>query len=112
MPLTIPQGQTGTLTFAPDRVGLELGQIASVVWAAQGSQEHVRFTPPDQVEGITPGVASYKVTATLSTPGEKVSWLFDVECVPADGLPPEKVLPVVIFIPLVPPSAQSRQPAS
>jgi hypothetical protein len=97
--ITIEQGRTGTLTFAPDRVGLEPAQIASVAWAAQGTQEHVRFTPPDQVEGITPGVGSFKVTATLSTPGERVSYPFDVECIPAGGLPSEKVVPVVIFIP-------------
>jgi hypothetical protein len=109
MPLTIEQGRTGTLTFAPDRVGLTPAEVESVAWAAQGSQLHVRFTPPDQVEGVTLGVGSYKVTATLSMPGERVSWDFDVECIPAGGLPPEKVVPVVIFIPV---PAVAVQPAS
>jgi hypothetical protein len=100
MALTIEQGQTGTLTFAPDRIGLEPAQVESVAWAAQGTQEHVRFTPPDRVEGITLGVGSFKVTATLTAPGERVSYAFDVECIPAGGLPPDKLVPVVIFIPV------------
>jgi hypothetical protein len=109
MALTIQQGQTGTLTFAPDRVGLEPAQVESVAWAAQGTQEHVRFTPPDTVEGITPGVGSYKVTAALTAPGERVSYPFDVECIPAGALAPDKVVPVVIFIPV---PAVAVQPAS
>jgi hypothetical protein len=103
MALTIQQGQTGTLQFAPDRIGLDPAEVESVAWAAQGTQAHVRFTPPDQVEGLTLGVARYKVTATLTGPGERISYTFDVECIPAGGLPPEKVVPVVIFIPVAPP---------
>jgi hypothetical protein len=111
MALTIQQGRTGTLTFTPGTVGLDPAQVASVAWAPLGGQQYVRFTPPDQVEGVAVGVASGKVTATLSTPGEKVSWTFDVECVPVGGVPPEKVVPVVIFIPAGVPTV-AVQPAS
>jgi hypothetical protein len=100
MPVTIAQGATGQLTFAPDRVGIDPALVASVSWQPQGSQQHVKFTPPDQVQGLSPGVGSYKVTATMSTPGEKLTWPFDVECVPPGGVPPEPVVPVVIFIPV------------
>jgi len=100
MPLTISQGSTGTLTFAPDRVGLDPATVASVSWQPQGSQQHVRFKSPDQVEGLTPGTGSYKVTATMTTPGEKITWHFSVACVPPGGVPPEGVIPVVIFLPV------------
>jgi plastocyanin len=100
MPLTIQQGQTGTLTFAPDRVGVDPATVQSVSWQPQGSQQHVRFVAPDQVEGVSPGVGSYKVSVTMTTPGEKLTWPFDVTCTPPGGLPPEGVVPVVIFIPV------------
>jgi hypothetical protein len=100
MAVTIPQGQTGQLTFAHDRVGVDPATVASVSWQPQGSQQYVRFVAPDTVEGISPGLGSFKVTATMTTPGEKLTWPFDVQCVPPGGIPPDKVVPVVIFIPV------------
>ena len=52
---TIQVGQTGTLQFQPSTAALDATLIASVSWQPQGSQQHVRFRPPDQVEGIAPG---------------------------------------------------------
>jgi hypothetical protein len=104
MPLTIPQGTTGRLSFAADRVGVDPATVASVSWQPQGSQQYVRFIAPDQVEGLTPGTGSYKVTATMTTPGERLTWPFDVTCVPPGGPAIEPVVPVVIFIPLPPPT--------
>jgi hypothetical protein len=100
MPVTVQVGQIGTLTFAPDRVGLDPATVQSTSWQPQGSQQHVKFTPPDKVEGLSPGTGSYKVTATMTTPGEKLTWPFDVECIPAGPVLPEPVVPVVVFIPV------------
>jgi hypothetical protein len=100
MAVTIQQGTTGTLTFAPDRVGLAPATVQSVSWQPQGSQQFVKFTAPDKVQGVAPGIGSYKVTATMTTPGEKLTWPFDVQCVPPGGVPPDPVVPVVIFVPV------------
>jgi hypothetical protein len=99
MPLTIEQGRTGTLTFAPDRVGIDPAAVQSVSWQPQGGQQHIQFTPPDQIEGLTPGVGQAKVTVFLTTDNQKLTWPFTVECVPAGGVAPEGVVPVVIFTP-------------
>jgi hypothetical protein len=100
--LTIAQGQTGTLTFAPDRVGLTPDQVASVSWQPQGGQQAIKFTPPDKIEGLQPGKGAYKVTATMSAPGEKLSWAFEVLCTAPDYTGLEPVVPVVIFRPVPP----------
>jgi len=100
MPLTIQQGTTGTLTFAPDRVGVAPDTVQSVSWQPQGSQQYVRFIAPDKVEGLAPGSGSYKCAVTFKTPGEKHTWPFDVVCVAAGFTGVEPVVPVVIFIPV------------
>jgi hypothetical protein len=81
-------------------VGVDPATVASVSWQPQGSQQHVHFTPPDQVAGVAPGVAPYKVSVIFTTPGERLTWAFDVTCLPPGGAPAEGVVPVVIFLPV------------
>ena len=77
---SIPVGQSGQLKFEPPMAGLDPAVVASVSWQPQGGQQAVRFTPPDKVEGLAAGVGQYKVTVTMTTPGEKVTYAFTVDC--------------------------------
>jgi hypothetical protein len=105
MPLTITQGQTAQLQFAADRVGLDPAAVASVSWQPQGSQQAVHFIPPDQLEGRQPGMSSFKVTATMTAVGEKMTWPFDVLCVAASPGGFEPVVPVVLYTATAPATA-------
>jgi hypothetical protein len=95
MALSIQVGQTGTLVFLPLEAGIDPEAVVSVDWVSQASQQIIRFTEPDQIEGRGPGVGAFKCTPTL-TGQEKVTYLFDIECVPAGGAPPPKKVPVAI----------------
>jgi hypothetical protein len=103
MPVFLQVGQVGTLRFLPSQAGLDPALVASASWQPQGSQQHVRFTPPDQVEGISAGTADYKVTVTMTTPGEKVTYAFTATCNPAGPPAPPKMDPVAIDITVTPP---------
>lgn len=105
---SIAVGQTGTLVFQPTTAGLDPALVASVSWQPQGSQQDVRFTPPDRVEGIAVGRGDYRATVTLSTPGEKVSYAFTVDCyVPG---PPAMPAMVPVTIAVAPPATPSGPP--
>lgn len=101
MPAYIAVGQTGTLRFLATQVGLPEAQIQGVTWQPQGAQQAVRFTPPDQVEGLAVGTSSYKASVTMTTPGEKYSFPFDVTCTAPAG--PLVMTPVAIDITMTPP---------
>lgn len=96
--VTIQVGQQGTLRFLPSQAGLDPAQIASVAWQPQGPQNQIKFTPPDQVEGLAAGTTSYKATVTMKTAGEKYSFPFDAQCTPAGPPAPPVMVPVAIDI--------------
>lgn len=104
MPAYLSVGQTGTLRFLASQAGIADEEVVSTSWQPQGSQQHVHFSPPDQVEGISPGVGNYKVTVTFSTPGEKKTWDFTVQCNPAGPPAPPRMEPVAIDVNLTPPA--------
>jgi hypothetical protein len=75
--------------------------VQSTSWQPQGSQQHVKFTPPATVEGLSPGTGDYRCTVTLTTPGEKVTYAFQVQCVtPTTG--PPVFPPVTVDVPVTP----------
>ena len=101
MPAYIAVGQKGTFRFIASQVGLNEADITGVTWQPQGAQQAVKFTPPDQVEGMAPGTSSYKASVTMKAAGEKYSFPFDVNCTaPAGTL---VMTPVAIDIAVTPP---------
>ena len=71
---------------------------------------YVRWTTPNHVEGVTPGINDFKAAVTLSPISvgdaeETVTYAFPIECVPAGPPPPQRIVPVTIFIPVGPVTA-------
>ena len=104
MPAFITVGATGTLRFLPSQAGLDPALIASVSWQPQGGQQHVKFSPPDQVEGISPGTGQGKCTVSMTTPGDKMTYDFTVQCNPAGPPAPPRMEPVAIDVAMTPPA--------
>lgn len=102
---SIVVGQIGTLVFQPAMAGLDAALIAGVSWQPQGSQQAVKFRAPNQVEGLAAGSGQYRCTVTLTTPGEKVTYAFAVDCyVPGPPVMPPMVPVTIEPVPLaVPP---------
>lgn len=95
MPVSIQVGQSGTLRFMPESAGLDPALVSNVSWQPQGSQQHVKFHPPDQVEGLSVGTGSYRALVTLQAANEKYTFPFDVQCnAPTTG--PPVMTPVTI----------------
>lgn len=88
MPAYIAVGQKGTLRFIAEQAGLPQSEITSVSWQPQGSQQAVKFSPPDQVEGVAVGTSPYKASVTMKAAGEKYSFPFDVTCTAPAGTAP------------------------
>jgi hypothetical protein len=96
MPPTITQGMKGRLEFQPAQAGLDPATITDIKWTPQGPQTHVKFTQPDQVEGISPGTGQFTCAVTCG-PGESMTWKFAVECLPLTPPGPPATVPVVVF---------------
>ena len=106
MPAFITVGQKGTLRFLASQAGLDQDNVASVSWQPQGGQQHVKFSPPDQVEGLSPGTGEGRCTVSMTAPpGEKMTYPFTVQCNPAGPPAPPRMEPVAIDIaaPVTPP---------
>ena len=73
-------------------------------WQPQGGQQHVRFHPPDQVEGVSAGTGEGKCTVSMTTPGDKMTYPFTVQCVPAGPPAPPRMEPVAIDVAVTPPA--------
>lgn len=104
MPAFIAVGQKGTLVFLAAQAGFPQEEVADVSWQPQGSQQAVKFSPPDKVEGMAVGRSSYKATVTKKTQGEKYSFPFDIDC--TDPNPSAPVMtPVTVNIEMAMPPA-------
>jgi hypothetical protein len=101
MALTIEVGQMGTLSFQPAMVGIDPATVTGVAWSQQGSPAAVKFTHPDQVEGIAPGTGSFTVTVNCG-PSDKMPYQFEIACIA--NAPPAipKVVPVMILFAIPP----------
>jgi hypothetical protein len=108
---TITQGMKGTLQFLPTQAGLDPATITDIKWSQQGPPTNVKFTQPDQVEGVQPGTGSFTCTVTCG-PSERMTYKFQVECVPSGPPPPPVNVPIMIAMqsPLPPHPRESRQP--
>jgi hypothetical protein len=110
MALTLQVGQTGTLLFTPQTVGIDPARITKEKWKVLSGPVAVAFTLPNQIEGMAPGTNSFIVTVTLSpletgAPIEEPSWPFDITCVAPGLTPPPPVVPVLIDNLITPPPA-------
>lgn len=103
MALTIPQGKTGTLTFDANMAGLDPTQVNQVQWSQQGAPSAVKFTPPDQVQGVALGTGTLRCVVHVGA-SDKMTYEFPVECVSNQPDPPPRIVPVTIYIPLVVPA--------
>lgn len=104
MPAYIAVGQKGTLRFIAEQAGLPQSEITGVTWQPQGSQQAVKFSPPDQVEGMAAGTSAYKASVTMKTPGEKYSFPFDVTCTAPVGASPIMTPVAIDIAPPTPPA--------
>jgi len=102
MSLTIQVGQTATLVFTPRKVGIDPTAVTGIAWTQQGSPAAVKFTHPDQVEGIAPGTGSFTVTVNCG-PSDKMPYQFDITCVAPGPAPVPIDVPVVLDNVVTPP---------
>jgi hypothetical protein len=93
--ISIQVGQTARMVFQPSMVGIDPATVTEVVWTQQGSPASVKFTHPDQVEGIAPGVGSFTATVNCG-PANKMPYKFDIECIPAGPPPIPLIVPVTL----------------
>ena len=105
MPMPLQVGQKGTLKFEAAMAGFDPEQITDIKWSQQGSPQAVKFTQPDQVEGVAVGSGSFKCSVTQKPEAggqpQHSTYNFTVECV--DMSAPAKMVPVSISA--EPPSA-------
>lgn len=112
MPTTILVGTKGTLKFEASMAGFDPDQVTDVKWSQQGSPQHVKFTQPDKVEGISAGTGDFKCTVTQKPEGggqpQKSVYNFVVECTDPAVLAVPKMVPVSITPVLEPPPPPER----
>lgn len=111
MALTIQVAQTADLTFTPRAVGVDPARITKTRWAPVGAdQTKVKWTSPNHVEGMAPGVRDFKVAVTcaalvLGDPEETLTYgPFAVTCVTAGPAPAPIEVPVVLDNIVTPPA--------
>jgi hypothetical protein len=97
--LAIQPGQQRTLTVVAAVAGIDPSRVTAAVWTPKGTDQNVRWIPPDAVEGVALGYRDFSVRLTLAAvPGgaaEEITYPFVIGCMTGEPTP---VLPVM-FIP-------------